>query len=122
MKAMIETKELKEIEGSLLTGITVGIGSQVLIFQSGASLLVQCPYVCGRLGETLRAGHGESVCTAVLLFDFLNCRVEGIGLEEDGTLFLRLGDSGILKVVPDRNGLESYVVTTRFGISPVMVA
>ncbi|WP_321941867.1 hypothetical protein [Paraburkholderia tropica] len=36
-------------------------------------------------------------------------------------LTLSFGGSKFLRVVPERNGLESYVITTRYGICPVVV-
>lgn len=38
-----------------------------------------------------------------------------------GVLVLDFGCVGSLMIVPDSNGLESYVLTTKFGISPVSV-
>ncbi|MGF6489626.1 hypothetical protein [Pseudomonas frederiksbergensis] len=40
-------------------------------------------------------------------------------LEDGKVLVLKFEGLKLLKIVPERNGLESYVVATRFGICPV---
>jgi len=117
---MINEADLAELKSAVLTGVTVGVGSQVLIFGSGATVIVQCPFLCESLGWE-QWGHGEKVYTSTLFFDFFNHRVEEASLEEGEVLVLKFEGVKILKIVPERNGLESYVVTTRFGICPVAI-
>ncbi|MGY4494891.1 hypothetical protein [Pseudomonas sp. TE3610] len=116
---MIDELELNEFSSTLLTGVTVGIGSQVLIFENGASILIQCPFRCVFKGHE-QWGHGEDVSTSVIFFDFLNLKVEGALIGEDGVLTMKFGGDYFV-IVPEADGLESYVVNTKFGISPVTI-
>ncbi|WP_429540155.1 hypothetical protein [Pseudomonas fluorescens] len=118
---MFDVKDLMELEAAVLSGVTVGVGSQVLIFGTGATVLIQCPFECeGQDGVKL--GHGEDVSTAAILFEFLNQQVKHAFLEEEEVLVLKFEGLKCLKIVPERNGLESYVLTTRFGICPVAIS
>ncbi|MDF3933785.1 hypothetical protein [Pseudomonas citronellolis] len=117
---MINESDFAELRSAMLTGVTVGVGSQVLIFENGVTILIQCPFKCdGRVGE--RWGHGEDFTTGVLIFDFLNHKLEDVFFEAGEALKLDFGEVGSLMIVPEKNGFESYVLTTRFGISPVSV-
>lgn len=114
---MIDELELNEFIYTLLTGVTVGVGSQVLIFGNGASILIQCPFRCVFKGRE-QWGHGEDVSTSVIFFDFLNLKAEGALMGEDGVLTVHFG-GGYFVIVPEADGLESYVVNTKFGVSPM---
>lgn len=117
---MINESDLTELRSAVLTGVTIGVGSQVLIFGNGVTLLIQCPFKKNsKSGE--RWGHGEDVATGILFFDFLNHKVGSACLDVGGILVLNFGDVGSLVIVPDSNGLESYVLTTKFGVFPVLV-
>lgn len=118
---MINEEDLAELESTVLTGVTVGIGSQILIFGNGATVLVQCSFTSVILGRT-QQGHGEHVKTSELFFEYLNDRVIKASLEEGEVLVLRFEGQKILRIVPECNGLESYVISTRLGICPVAVA
>ena len=118
---MIDDRDLGELCHSLLTGVTVGIGSLILVFVSGAQILIQCAFECAE-GDVTRFGHGEDVSTGPILFGYLNHGVESAVIDSDAVLTLRFEDSKFLRIVPERNGLESYVVTTRYGICPVAVS
>lgn len=50
-------------------GVTVGIGSQILLFGGRASVLIQCPFICD-INRVCKWGHGEGAATSSLLFDF----------------------------------------------------
>jgi hypothetical protein len=116
---MIEKDDLSELKSTILTGITVGIGSIVLLFASGAHILVQCDFECGDADNVFH-GHGENVDSSVELFRFLNHRVKDIDFDINLTLKIRFDGDGYLKIIPENNGLESYVLTTRHGICPVI--
>ncbi len=117
---MIEERDLAEFRHTVLTGLTVGIGSIVLLFGSGAQILLQCVFQCEEHG-VVRQGHGEDVSTSPLLFAFMNHRVVGVTMDGHMMLSLHFDDGKYLRVVPERNGLESYVVTTRHGACPISV-
>lgn len=118
---MIEERDLAELCHTLLTGVTVGIGSFILVFASGAQILVQCAFECIE-GEVARFGHGEDASTSPILFGYLNHSVGSAVMDSDAVLILSFSDSKFLRIMPERNGLESYVITTRYGICPVAVS
>jgi len=51
---MINDADLEELTSTVLTGVTVGIGSQILIFGNGATVLVQCPFISEIKGKNSR--------------------------------------------------------------------
>ncbi|RKE24462.1 hypothetical protein B0G76_8350 [Paraburkholderia sp. BL23I1N1] len=116
---MIEEKDLAEFCATILTGVTVGIGSLILLFASGAHVLVQCTFQCIERGN-VRHGHGEQATDSSLLFEYLNHTVGSAEIDNESVLTLNFEDGKHLKIIPERNGLESYVVTTRFGVCPVI--
>ncbi|WP_200286641.1 hypothetical protein [Pantoea ananatis] len=117
---MITNNELCEFEQSLFTGVTVGIGSIILLFSSGGRVLIQCPFECEQK-EHSHMGHGEAVLTSSFLFSFLNKKVELCGFLNDETLKISFGCEGCIYIYPERNGLESYVITTSQGDYPIVV-
>lgn len=58
----------------MLAGVIVGIGSQILVLGSGATVLIQCPFISEIQGRKQQR-HGAGVTTSELLFDYLNCQV-----------------------------------------------
>ncbi|MDD1016650.1 hypothetical protein [Pseudomonas rubra] len=111
---------MAELRSAVLAGVTIGVGSQILIFGNGVTVLIQYPFKCDNKGSE-RWGHGEEVATGVLSFDYLNSKVESAVFKVGGLLVLDFGSVGSLVIVPDSNGLESYVLTTKLGVSPVSV-
>lgn len=116
---MIEERDLAEFSKTILTGITVGSGSLVLLFANGAHVLVQCPFELLEQG-TIRHGHGEHTVDSTLLFGYLNCTVESAAIDDGSILTFNFECGRRLRIVPERNGFESYVITTRYGICPVI--
>lgn len=80
---MINKTDLAELRSAVLTGVTIGVGSQILIFGNGVTVLIQCPFKCDNKGSE-RWGHGEEVATGVLFFDYLNNKVESAVLKAGG--------------------------------------
>lgn len=118
---MLDERELKELESTFLSGVTVGIGSQILILGNGSSVLVQCPFECeGEEGVFL--GHGEDPRSSLALFVLLNASIESARCNDEGLLELNFEGRKSLRIRAERNGFESYVVNTKFGISPVSIA
>jgi hypothetical protein len=117
---MIEEKDLNELRQSLFTGVTVGVGSMVLTFSNGVQILVQCPFERIDLSD-LQHGHGEHLMSSPLLFDMLNHRVTGAEFDSESVLTVTFDNAPQLRIVPEANGFESYVVTTKFGQCPVMI-
>lgn len=117
----LDEHDLAELRDTILTGLTVGIGSIVLLFASGAQILLQCVFQYGEAGA-LQSGHGEDIHSSHLLFTLLNHRVGNATIDANLVLTLRFDDGRFLKIVPEQNGLESYVVTTRHGICPIVAS
>ncbi|NYI01175.1 DUF6188 family protein [Cupriavidus plantarum] len=117
---MIDNRDLAEIRHTILTGVTVGVGSLVLLFSSGAQIVLQCVFECQEDG-IVRAGHGEDVSSSPVLFGLLNRRIVDATVDGNLILSLHFEDGGHLRIAPERNGLESYVLTTRYGIRPIVV-
>lgn len=117
---MINDSDLAEMIPSALTGVTVGIGSQILLFGDMASVLIQCPFAC-YINRVCKWGHGVDAATSPLLFDFLNHDVEAFSIDSFGVFTITFSTQMILKIHPEKNGLESYVVSTRRDIFPILV-
>ncbi|MCK9815757.1 hypothetical protein M1B35_16890 [Pseudomonas sp. MAFF 302046] len=117
---MINDSDLAELIPSALTGVTVGIGSQTLLFGDTASVLIQCPFVCD-INRVCKWGHGEDPATSPLLFDFLNLDVVAFSIDDSGVFTITFSTKMTLKIFPEKNGFESYVVNTRRDIFPISV-
>ncbi|MDR5835909.1 hypothetical protein [Caballeronia sp. LZ034LL] len=117
---MIEEKDLNELREGQLTGVTIGVGSMVLTFSNGSQILIQCPFE--RInGSDLQHGHGERLGSSTLLFDVLNHRVSSAEFDSESVLTISFDNALRIRILPEVNGFESYVVTTNFGQCPVMV-
>lgn len=117
---MISESDLVELRFAVLKGVTIEVGSHILVSGNGVTLLIQCPFkINSKSGQ--RWGHGEDVATAPLLFNYVNHKVGHAFMEEGEVLVLDFGGQGSLAIFPDLNGLESYVLTTKSGVSPVLV-
>jgi len=117
---VLEDRDLKEFHGAILTGVTVGIGSLILLFENGIHILVQCSFECNKR-NIIQQGHGENINTCNCLFSILNYRVHDVTFSDDFILTLQFENGEILRIIPERNGLESYVVTTKYGICPILL-
>ncbi|NWC65556.1 hypothetical protein [Cedecea sp. P7760] len=116
---MITNDELREFEQSIFTGVIVEDGSLVLLFSSGARITVQCPFLCGRI-DNLKDGHGENLSTSNLLFPLLNQIVESCSMLDGEILSLSFSNECHIRIIPECNGFESYVITTSRGDYPVI--
>lgn len=116
---MITDAELHEFEQSIFTGITVGVGSLVLLFSSGARVLIQCPFQCGEK-DHLHTGHGEDLSTSNFLFPLLNQIVRRCSVLDGEILRLSFDNEMCIQISPENNGFESYVITTSYGDYPVI--
>jgi hypothetical protein len=116
---MITDAELHEFEQSIFIGVTVGVGSLVLLFSSGARVMVQCPFQCGEK-EHLLIGHGEDLSTSNFLFPLLNQVVRRCSVLDGEILSISFDNERYIHIFPENNGFESYVITTRHGDYPVV--
>jgi hypothetical protein len=110
--------DLSNLKSSIFVGVLVGVGSMILHFSNGSSVLVQCPFEVDDGGAS-NMGHGESPGTSVVLFGFLNEHVDDISVDVVGQITLAFGASRSIRIVPDNSGFESYVLTTSKGTFPV---
>jgi hypothetical protein len=110
---------VKGFEGEFLTGVLVGKGSLVLFLEE-AQVIVQCPFeVASSAGVAI--GHGEIPLTSTHLFELLNRRVAKAEMSEKKILQLTFENGLSLSVLPEKNGLESYVMTVGGEIYPVIL-
>ena len=117
---MIEEKDLDELRHAIFTGLTVGAGSLVLHFSTGAQILVQCTFEIRRSGE-VQYGHGEHMDSSPQLFGLINRKVSAASFDSSSTLSLGFDGGEALSIIPEQNGFESFVLTTKHGICPVTV-
>ncbi|WP_157730979.1 hypothetical protein [Variovorax sp. HW608] len=115
----VDKRDLEEFSSALLVGITIGAGSIAMIFSSDASLLIQCPFKCTN-GDVVLSGNGEEPSSSFLLIGYLNKKVRKSEYI-DGVFALEFETGEVLTVIPNRDGLESYVITNRFGVLPIAV-
>lgn len=115
---MIEIQNLDEFNGSILLGITVGVGSLVFGFSTNVQLIVQCRFEL-ITKEHVESGHGEDPLSSPVLFSCLNKEVIRSSMGFDSVLRLEFDDGNVLKIVPEMGGVEPYVVSTSAGIFPV---
>lgn len=115
---MLNAQDLEELSNTLLTGVTTGSGSIVLLFSNESQILIQCKFSLLVEGES-RVGHGEEPGSSVVLFQELNQNVDRAILAENMVMELHFNNRDVLRIEPERNGLESYVVTTKHGICPI---
>lgn len=116
---MVTIDELREFETSIFTGVIVGVGSLVLLFSSGGRILIQCPFQC-RGEKHYQNGHGEDLTTSVLLFPMLNQKVYSCSMLDGEVLKLCFSRECCIRIIPEKNGFESYVITTSHGDYPVI--
>jgi hypothetical protein len=110
--------ELNDLKDALFVGVLVGVGSIILQFANGSTLLVQCPFAVQNLGVS-HMGHGETADTSMSLFGLLNEQVSTVLVDASGQTTLEFGTSRSIRIIPDHSGYESYVVRTSKGVFPV---
>ncbi|WP_029970997.1 hypothetical protein [Paraburkholderia graminis] len=120
---MIEKRDLDEIVGKEITGVTVNPGSVSLSFNgsggSGGWILVQCRFVLQAVGsQTL--GNATLPESAASLLSCLKRKIVDARFDEGKVLTLHFEDKQLLQLIPEKDGLESYVLHTAQGIVPVI--
>ncbi len=119
---MLNDKEISELSGALLTGVLTGAGSIVLILSNQSQILIQCDFFIQTREGATEIGHGENPISSVIIFPELNQLIERAHLSKEMELSLYFSNKSMLNIKPERNGMESYVVTTKYGVSPVLLA
>jgi hypothetical protein len=103
---------------SAFVGVLVGSVSMILHFSNGSSMLVQCAFEVYDENVS-QSGHGESPGTSVILFEFFNEPVVSVNVNVVGRMTFDFGAGRGFRIIPDRSGLESYVLRTPKGVFPV---
>jgi hypothetical protein len=111
---------VNEFEKSILTGVTVGVGPLVLLFSSNVRVMIQCPFEF-EVKEHLQTGHGECPASSVIIFPALNQKVESCAMLNGERLNFHFSNESNLQITPEKNSLESYVITTSYGDYPVVI-
>jgi len=115
---MINDSDVKGLQDFFLSGVLVGIGSLVLHFSGEAQIVVSCPFkIEGE--QRVEFGHGEDPYTSPLLFKCLNDDVVGSSVDNGHNLRLNFRSGITMTILPDRVGLESYVVCIGGQVIPV---
>ncbi|MBY6029846.1 hypothetical protein KUV41_10800 [Halomonas sp. DP8Y7-1] len=115
----VDDDDVAEFEKYALVGITVGVGSFVLTFENDNSIVMSCRFEATINGCGF-GGHGEEPETSSLLFSLLNSNVASSSLLSDGSIVSLFSGGDKLKIIPEPNGLESFVMLTKRGISPMI--
>ncbi|MEM5298642.1 hypothetical protein VSR82_30485 [Burkholderia sp. JPY481] len=120
---MLEKRDLAEIVGREVTGVTVNPSSVSLSFNgsggNGGWILVQCRFV-------LQAAGGQTIGNATLpesaapLLSCLKRKIVDARFDESKVLTLHFEDEQFLQLIPEKDGLESYVLHTAEGVVPVI--
>lgn len=122
---MIEKRDLAEIIGSEITKVGINPASVSMEFNRGCRvggsgwILIQCGFSLQHSeGEII--GNASSSQSSRLLQRCVNKIVVDANFDEKKVLTLTLGSDLIVRVVPELDGLESYVLHTSQGIVPVI--
>ncbi|CAG4890630.1 hypothetical protein [Paraburkholderia gardini] len=122
---MISKRDLAEIIGSEITGVGINPASVSMEFGRGYRysgsgwILIQCGFSLEHSeGEII--GDASSPQSSSSLQRCLNQLVVDANFDEQKVLTLTLESDLIVRIVPDLDGLESYVLHTSQGIVPVI--
>jgi hypothetical protein len=117
---MIDCGDVKGFEDRILDGVLIGVGSLGLWFSDGAQVVVSCPLLL-KEGEGVKIGHGEDPYSSSILFRCLNERVVRASICDHGILRLEFDRGASIEIIPERSGLESYVVIIGGEVIPVLL-
>ncbi|CAJ0803720.1 hypothetical protein LMG19083_03933 [Ralstonia psammae] len=118
---MIEKADLDEIVGREIIGVAINPYSVSMSFGDNNStgwILIQCDFSLKILGEE-HFGSAADQESAAFLKKCLGEKVIGADFGGDSTLSLYFDKGGYLRMIPMKDGLESYVLHTRNGIVPI---
>ncbi|WP_147394061.1 hypothetical protein [Paraburkholderia sp. BL23I1N1] len=122
---MISQRDLAEIIGSEITGVGINPASVSIEFSRGCRdsgsgwILIQCGFSLQHSeGESI--GNGSSPQSSTCLHRCVHKIVVDANFDEHKVLTLVLDSDLIVRVVPELDGLESYVLHTSQGIVPII--
>ncbi|WP_186162669.1 hypothetical protein [Burkholderia gladioli] len=120
---MIEDRDLEEVVGRDIVGVMINPGSVSLYFNGddgrGGWILVQCRFVFQTAAGRIIGNAGFPEFSNSLL-DCLKKKVVDADFDERKILTLNFENKQFLKLIPEKDGLESYVLHTAQGIIPVI--
>jgi hypothetical protein len=120
---MIKEFDLKEVIGTEITGIMVNPSSVSLSFSDvnrhGGWILMQCRFALQMAGECTM-GNATAPELSASLLGCLKKKIVDAHFNENKILTLYFEDDNFLQFIPEKDGLESYVLHTVQGIFPVV--
>ncbi|WP_186209223.1 hypothetical protein [Burkholderia gladioli] len=120
---MIEDRDLEEIVGRDIVEVMINPGSVSLYFNGadgrGGWILVQCRFVFQTAAGRI-VGNAEFPEFANPLLDCLGEEVVDADFNERKVITLNFENKRFLQLIPEKDGLESYVLHTAQGIIPVI--
>lgn len=120
---MLTTSDLAEIIGSQITQVKISPGSVALVFggigRAGGWILIQCDFSMVDENEEI-SGDAESPESSAYLQRCVKRIIANANFDEHKVLTLMFEAGSMLKIIPKRDGFESYVLHTSEGIVPVI--
>lgn len=120
---MLTTSDLAEIIGSQITQVKISPGSVALVFggigRAGGWILIQCDFSTVDENEEI-SGDAESPESSAYLQRCVKRIIADANFDEHKVLTLMFEAGSMLKIIPKRDGFESYVLHTSEGIVPVI--
>lgn len=120
---MLTSSDLAEIIGSQITEININPGSVALEFggtgRAGGWILIQCDFSLIDAHEEIN-GDAEFPESSAYLQRSAKRTVVDANFDEHKVLTLTFKAGSMLKIIPKRDGFESYVLHTSQGIVPVI--
>jgi hypothetical protein len=120
---MIQKNDLEEIVGREVSRVAINPGSVALSFgKNGVEngwILIQCCFVLYVAGNVI-SGKAIVPEAASPLLHCLEKSIVDASYDESKVLTLFFNDKEYLQLIPEKDGLESYVIHTKQGIVPVI--
>ncbi|KHK48671.1 hypothetical protein PI87_27715 [Ralstonia sp. A12] len=120
---MLTASDLAEIIGTQITEIKINPGSVALEFggtgRTGGWILIQCDFLLINADEGI---NGDAGCpeSSTCLQRSVKRTVADANFDEHRVLTLTFEAGSMLKIIPKRDGFESYVLHTSQGIVPII--
>ncbi|MCH1996198.1 hypothetical protein L7Q78_25705 [Achromobacter xylosoxidans] len=116
---MIEARDLGQIIEKRVAKVMVNPASVSLSFGDGGWLLVECGFILKMIGSVVM-GSANIPESAAALLCCENQKVNDVRFDGIGLLTIFFENEQFLHLIPERDGLESYVLHTKYGIIPII--
>lgn len=120
---MIENRDLDEIVGREISRVAINPNSVSVFFDNsdgrGGWLLVQCQFIFHVSGRDV-IGKATVPESSAALLGCVGRRVINALFDKSKVLKIYFENEQSLRIVPEKDGLESYVLHTQQGIVPVI--